>query len=280
MGTYLITTLLVIVVLGRPVSGDPGTGGSQTIKDAIDYHESPRAVAGDPSSTVANKMCWRAEGTMTGSLPVGSTPGDENMPSEGTLYDLRDLCTTTTSESGTGAQITLDTWGGYLKASAASYRSGENGDCGRSRNCGGEGYKVGDILTIPWGQLTLATYNKGLLPSITTDTVSLTRPTRSPYMYEGLSTTTSGSGTGAILSVTASNDGTVSDVAVTGCGTGYQVGDTLTVSLDQLPGSETPLVITLVEDDLPMASTRMGQDTRSRSLHPEYHRRRAHRTRL
>ena len=92
------------------------------------------------------------------------------------------------------------------------------------------------------------TLNKGangLFPSITTQTnlISVTRTTASP-------TSTSGSGTGATLDLTASASTLkVTSVLVNNPGSGYKLGDTLTVAGTVL-GSVSDLVITLRDDDI------------------------------
>ena len=63
-------------------------------------------------------------------------------------------------------------------------------------------------------------------------------------------TTTSGNGTGAILSIVASGTTAVTGVTVTTAGTGYAVGDILTVDKDDIPGRATDLVFTLTADDI------------------------------
>ena len=64
-----------------------------------------------------------------------------------------------------------------------------------------------------------------------------------------LATTTSGDGEGAILSLVIDGN-TVTSVTVTTAGTGYAVGDTVTVSNTLIDGTDTDLVFTLVADNL------------------------------
>ena len=66
--------------------------------------------------------------------------------------------------------------------------------------------------------------------------------------YIGLSTTTNGSGTGAIISVVALSN-KITSVTVTTAGSGYEVGDTLTVAKSQLTDRTIDLVFTLYADD-------------------------------
>ena len=67
--------------------------------------------------------------------------------------------------------------------------------------------------------------------------------------YTGLETTTSGNGTGAILTIVAS-DNVINSVTVSLSGTGYAIGDTLTVDSNLLTGRTTDLIFTLTADDL------------------------------
>ena len=64
-----------------------------------------------------------------------------------------------------------------------------------------------------------------------------------------LATTTSGDGEGAILSLVIAGN-TVTSVTVTTTGSGYAVGDTVTVSNTLIDGTDTDLVFTLVADNL------------------------------
>ena len=68
--------------------------------------------------------------------------------------------------------------------------------------------------------------------------------------YTGLSTTVSPTGgTGAILDIVA-NSSSVSSATITSQGTGYSVGDVLTVSQGQIAGASGPLTITLTASNL------------------------------
>jgi hypothetical protein len=64
-----------------------------------------------------------------------------------------------------------------------------------------------------------------------------------------LATTTNGDGEGAILSLVIAGS-TVTSVTVTTAGTGYAIGDTVTVSNELIDGTDTDLVFTLIADDL------------------------------
>ena len=82
-----------------------------------------------------------------------------------------------------------------------------------------------------------------LTSSITTNTTD-----GSNGSYTGATFSTSGSGTGAVIDVTVSGNA-VTAVDVTTAGSGYEVGDTLTVATSVIGGSAA-LVITLVDEDI------------------------------
>ncbi len=83
------------------------------------------------------------------------------------------------------------------------------------------------------------------LASITTNTTDATNDT-----YTNVATTTSGNGTGAVLTITVAG-GTIgsSGRTVTGIGSGYKIGDTITVSKSVIGGS-TDVVFTIVTGDI------------------------------
>ena len=66
--------------------------------------------------------------------------------------------------------------------------------------------------------------------------------------YTNVATTTSGKGTGAVLSLTVAG-GAVTAITVTGIGSGYLVGDTITISKATIGGS-TDVVITIATGDI------------------------------
>jgi hypothetical protein len=68
--------------------------------------------------------------------------------------------------------------------------------------------------------------------------------------YAGLTTTSSGTGIGAILTVVISPIGTVSNVVATSAGNSYSPGDTLVVSSAQITGATSDLIFTLVQADI------------------------------
>jgi hypothetical protein len=93
--------------------------------------------------------------------------------------------------------------------------------------------------------------NGGTLSSITTNPTSIT----TDQTYTNLTTTVSpAGGTGAIVSAVVSG-GTVTSVLVTTPGSGYSIGDVLTVSQAQLPGGSSDLDITLTAADFNSGST-------------------------
>ena len=82
-----------------------------------------------------------------------------------------------------------------------------------------------------------------LVASITTNTSDGTNNN-----YTNVATTTSGKGTGAVLSLTVAS-GAVSAITVTGIGSGYLIGDTITIPKATIGGS-TDVVITLATGDI------------------------------
>ena len=67
--------------------------------------------------------------------------------------------------------------------------------------------------------------------------------------YTGLVTTSSGNGIGTILTIVALNN-EITNVSVSLSGSGYAIGDTLTVDNRLLPGRSTNLIFTLTADNL------------------------------
>jgi hypothetical protein len=104
---------------------------------------------------------------------------------------------------------------------------------------------ITDLNNDTIGDFGLITTGDALLPSITTNTSTIATGT-----HTGLATTSSGNGTGAILTIVASGTTVVTGVTVTTPGSGYTVGDTLTVTSSLITGSSTDLVFTLKNDDL------------------------------
>jgi hypothetical protein len=113
---------------------------------------------------------------------------------------------------------------------------------------GGLGQYVNDSTV--YGNLLLN--NGGSLSNITLNPTGITLN----QTYTGLTTTVSPSGgTGAILSVTVTA-GTVASVEITSPGSGYNIGDTLSVSSSQFVGTPTSdLEIQLTESDFNSGST-------------------------
>ena len=113
---------------------------------------------------------------------------------------------------------------------------------------GGLGQYVNDSTV--YGNLLLN--NGGSLSNITLNPTGITLN----QTYIGLTTTVSPSGgTGAILSVTVTA-GTVASVEITSPGSGYNIGDTLSVSSSQFVGTPTSdLEIQLTESDFNSGST-------------------------
>jgi hypothetical protein len=67
--------------------------------------------------------------------------------------------------------------------------------------------------------------------------------------YTGLGTTSSGNGIGTLLTIVALNN-EITNVSVSLSGSGYAIGDTLTVDNSLLPGRSTNLIFTLTADNL------------------------------
>ena len=79
---------------------------------------------------------------------------------------------------------------------------------------------------------------------------SFTSVSASAGSLTGLGTTGSLSGTGAVLSVTLDTTSSISAVTVTSAGSGYVVGETLTVGTGSLTGGATPLTFILSGSDI------------------------------
>lgn len=96
----------------------------------------------------------------------------------------------------------------------------------------------------------LVTTADALLPSITTNTTDATNGTYENLTatYTGLTATTQGRGKGAVFTAVVST-GAVSSITVTTAGSGYKVGDVLTILKSDI-GSSTDLKITLQADDI------------------------------
>ena len=76
--------------------------------------------------------------------------------------------------------------------------------------------------------------------------------------YPGLTTTSSGTGIGAILTVVINPIGTVSNVVATSAGNSYSPGDTLTVSAALIAGATLDLVFTLIPANIGIPMTGKG----------------------
>ena len=99
---------------------------------------------------------------------------------------------------------------------------------------------------------SLVIFDSILTSSITTNTVNGLDAIYTGATFNTNAITTSGSGTGAQLTVTVSGN-TVTNITVTTAGSGYAVGDTITISDSAPPngiGGTTPVVVTLTANDL------------------------------
>tara|TARA_Y100001973_G_scaffold65627_1_gene95966 strand:+ start:636 stop:1685 length:1050 start_codon:yes stop_codon:yes gene_type:complete len=114
---------------------------------------------------------------------------------------------------------------------------------------------------------SLVVLDNSLTSSITTNTANGVNAVYTGTTFNTNAVTTSGSGTGAQLTVTVSGN-VVTNVTVTSAGSGYAVGDTITISDSTPPngiGGTTAVVITLTEDDLYSGSAYGSTDF---ELHP------------
>lgn len=117
---------------------------------------------------------------------------------------------------------------------------------------GGLGQYVYDDTTYNSTAGSLVVFDSILTNSITTNTVNGIDAVYTGATFNTNAITTSGSGTGAQLTVTVSGN-TVTNVTVTAAGSGYAVGDTITISDSAPPngiGGTTPVVITLTANNL------------------------------
>ena len=117
---------------------------------------------------------------------------------------------------------------------------------------GSVGQYIYDSTTYDSTAGSLVVFDNSLTSSITTNTVNGIDAVYTGTTFNTNAVTTSGSGTGAQLTVTVSGN-TVTNVTVTVAGSGYEIGDTITISDSAPPngiGGATPVVITLTADDL------------------------------
>lgn len=91
---------------------------------------------------------------------------------------------------------------------------------------------------------SLSTDADELLASITINTADGVNDT-----YTNVATTSSGSGTGAVVTVVVTNTA-VSSITVTGIGSGYKIGDTITIPALAGTGGSKDVIITLATGDI------------------------------
>ena len=118
------------------------------------------------------------------------------------------------------------------------------------------GNKVHDTSTY----VATGIVEKDIVDSITTNTSDATASSE----FLSVSPTTSGSGTGLVVDVTTNSSQEVDSIAVTSSGSGYVLGDTLTIPTSTIGGT-TNVVVTLVSGDIYSSST---QGTTDFELHP------------
>ena len=103
-------------------------------------------------------------------------------------------------------------------------------------------------------------YNSGKLSTRTDDLllslgVGVTGGSAATYV---VTPTNSGKGSGATLSVTLTNATTISTVTVQNAGSGYLVGDTLTIAATELGATSTATTYVLVEGDIAASVSHIG----------------------
>ena len=143
------------------------------------------------------------------------------------MIPLTDPATTSTAQAllfldgtqlATGSNLTT---GDYLKIDARPLSSGTGIGIDLDSSAGIGSLDVAQVTTQPTGAAT--------------------------GTYTGLTTTSSGGGIGAILTVVINPVGTVLTVTVTSPGNAYSTGDTLTVSSAQIAGATSDLIFTLIQ---------------------------------
>jgi len=90
----------------------------------------------------------------------------------------------------------------------------------------------------------LSTVADALVGSITQNTNGATANT-----YAGIVGISSGLGNGAIFTIVVGGGGTVTNITVTSAGSGYAIGDTITIANGGIGGGGTDLIITLIAND-------------------------------
>jgi len=111
----------------------------------------------------------------------------------------------------------------------------------------GTGYADGDTITI--ADADIGSAGADITITVATQTSAET--------YTGVASTTSGSGTGATFDVTRTTGGAIASITITNAGSGYAVGDTITIANenivadDEVNASDITLTITAVGGEYP-----------------------------
>ena len=174
---------------------------------------------------------------VTGNISGGSAPDAHRVAQCVTYGDWPSSPSVLDNASGSTEQIGIET--------AA--------DFGRRVTCSIPPH-TGKLLSKVYLQVTLPEINQAMNSGIDLNASSLP-PTQQPAnatmgTYTGLTTTSSGAGNGAKLTVVINPVGTVSTVSVTSPGNGYSLATTLTVSSGQITGATTDLIFTLGPGDI------------------------------
>ena len=94
---------------------------------------------------------------------------------------------------------------------------------------------------------------------VSTNTTGITNATYTATVGTTTGVSTSGSGSGATFSITVSG-GAVTAVEVTAVGTGFEVGDTITITSALLTGASTSVILTLRVEDMYATTTQGSTD--------------------
>mgnify|MGYP003115803554 CR=1 FL=1 len=216
-----------------------------TLPDDVHRIGSISYAGSDVANTIAIQKVGRSEYTLLNSSPL-------TKPS--IAYPVY-IAETTGAPSAAPSQILVYPSGITNRVTCNYVKAPVNPRWGYS--VGGLGQYVYDSTTYNSTAGSLVVLDSSLTSSITTNTVNGIDAVYTGATFNTNAVSTSGSGTGAQLTVTVSGN-TVTNVTVTTAGSGYAIGDTITISDSAPPngiGGTTPVVITLTADDLYSDST-------------------------
>lgn len=188
------------VITGYGIA-DPGTG--YVVGDVISPVESSQ-----PAATGAEFTVTAVLGTASAISRISGGPAVFPYAPGATTY--------TTSGSGTGATVVINTVNGSGQITGVTVSPG------------GSGFAVNDLLYIVQGSangaiLIVTGVSVGSITSVSIDVAG-----RTPYtVASAVPTTTSGSGTGLTINITAVTTGFISGWTLGAGGTGYKIGDLL-----------------------------------------------------